>query len=65
MNCKGSSVVLSFFMRPLPLVFDSRLVETICFLFILFFSGMCGSSLRIISLNSEIALSFSAATDFT
>lgn len=65
MNCKGSSVVLSFFMRPLPLVFDSRLVETIFFSFILFFSGMCGSSLRIISLNSEIALSFSAATDFT
>lgn len=31
MNCKGSSVVLSFFMRPLPLVFDSRLVETIFF----------------------------------
>lgn len=29
MNCKGSPVVLSFFMRPLPLVFDSRLVETI------------------------------------
>lgn len=65
MNCKGSSVVLSFFMRPLPLVFDSRLVETIFFLFILFFSGMCGSSFRIFSLNSEIALSFSAATDFT
>lgn len=31
MNCKGSSVVLSFFMRPLPLVFDSRLVETLFF----------------------------------
>lgn len=33
MNCKGSSVVLSFFMRPLSLVFDSRLVETIFFSF--------------------------------
>lgn len=41
MNCKGSSVVLSFFMRPLSLVFDSRLVETIFFFFLYSFLVAC------------------------